>query len=91
MTPRNTFFKALRKVRKARGLTQEDFATVSSRTYLSSLERGQKHPTLGKVDALSEVLGVHPLTVLALAYLKTASPEEVDRLLEKVRAELAGV
>lgn len=91
MAPRNTFSKALKKVRKARGLTQEDFSDVSSRTYLSSLERGQKNPTLGKVDALCEVMGLHPLTLLTLAYAGAGSPAEIERLLERVRAELGSM
>ena len=65
---RKAFGKALRTLRKTKSLTQEDFALVSSRTYLSTLERGMKSPTLEKIDALSEVLGVHPLTLLSLCY-----------------------
>ena len=64
----------MKAARKARGLTQEDFSDVSNRTYLSSLERGEKSPALGKVDALCGVMGLHPLTLLTLAYLNTASP-----------------
>lgn len=43
---------------------------VSSRTYISSLERGLKVPTVNKVDSLASVLGIHPLTLLALSYLR---------------------
>ena len=48
--------EALRHIRKARGLSQEAFSDVSSRTYLSSLERGLKSPTLNKLEDLCEVL-----------------------------------
>lgn len=41
---------------------------VSSRTYLSSLERELKTPTLSKVTESSKVMGVPPLTPLTLAY-----------------------
>lgn len=41
---------------KARGLSQEAFSDVSSRTYLSSLERGLKSPTLNKIEELCEVM-----------------------------------
>ena len=34
------FPQALKKARKAKGLSQEDFSDVSSRTYVSTLERG---------------------------------------------------
>jgi len=64
------FASALKKIRKAKKLTQEDFSDSSSRTYLSILERGLKSPTLEKVDALAKTLEVHPLTLLTVAYSK---------------------
>jgi hypothetical protein len=33
------FPQAMRLIRKAKGVTQEDFGVVSSRTYVSSVER----------------------------------------------------
>jgi len=63
------FGAALKSLRKSRALTQEDFSTVSSRTYLSTLERGLKSPTLDKVEELASVMGIHPLTLLTYAYL----------------------
>lgn len=62
------FAQALKSLRKQKGLTQEDFSDVSSRTYLSTLERGMKSPTLDKVVELAEVMGVHPITLLALTF-----------------------
>jgi transcriptional regulator with XRE-family HTH domain len=50
----------LKTVRKARGLSQEAFSDVSSRTYMSSLERDLKSPTLNKLAELCEVMEVHP-------------------------------
>ena len=44
--------KALKTVRKARGLSQEAFSDVSSRTYMSTLERDLKSPTLHKLAEL---------------------------------------
>lgn len=78
---------ALRRIRKARGLSQEAFADVSSRTYLSSLERDLKSPTLNKLTELCEVMDVHPLTLLTLAYAGDGS-REINRLLEQVLQEL---
>jgi len=83
---RRAFGKALREARKARGLTQEDFSTTSGRTYLSSLERGLKSPTLEKIAALAETLKIHPLTLLALTYLYMQN-ETPERLLTKVQKE----
>lgn len=78
---------ALRRIRKARGLSQEAFADVSSRTYLSSLERDLKSPTLNKLTELCEVMEVHPLTLLTLAYAGDGS-RDINRLLEQVLQEL---
>lgn len=88
MEIRHAFAKALRKARKANGLTQEDFADVSSRTYLSTLERGQKSPTLDKVHVLAQTLGVHMLSLLTLTYLHSKNELELDLLFEKIRHEI---
>jgi transcriptional regulator with XRE-family HTH domain len=81
---------ALRKIRKARGLSQEAFSGVSSRTYLSSLERGLKSPTIHKLAELCEVVEVHPLTLLTLACAGD-STHHADELLARVRQELEAV
>lgn len=81
---------ALRRIRKARGLSQEAFSDVSSRTYLSSLERDLKSPTLNKLAELCEVMEVHPLTLLTLAYAGN-STRKINELLEHVRQELEGI
>ena len=41
---------------------------MSSRTYMSTLERDLKSPTLHKLAELCEVMEIHPLTLLTLAY-----------------------
>lgn len=87
MADQDNFAKALRLVRNARGLTQEDFSITSSRTYVSMLERGERSPTLAKVNDLCETLGVHPLVLLTLAYVASTSPSGVDKLLGEVRGE----
>lgn len=69
------FGAGLQKARKSRQLTQEDFSVVSSRTYLSSLERGIKAPTITKIDEIAAVIGVHPLSLIAYAYLPSSSAE----------------
>jgi transcriptional regulator with XRE-family HTH domain len=86
--PRNDFAAGLRKTRDAQGLSQEDFGLVSSRTYVSSLERGLKSPTLNKVDDLANTLGVHPLTLLFMSYVEPGKESSAMELLEAVRAEL---
>ena len=88
MASKNSFPAALRIARKARDLSQEAFSDVSSRTYVSSLERGLKSPTLAKLTELCEVLDIHPLTLLTLAY---AADGQIDALFARVKRELAAI
>ncbi|HEK2773010.1 helix-turn-helix domain-containing protein [Pseudomonas aeruginosa] len=85
------FGQALKKVRASKNLTQEDFSTVSSRTYLSSLERGLKSPTLEKINQLAGALKVHPLTILVATYIGRDDHQDVERLFQTIRDELAEV
>jgi transcriptional regulator with XRE-family HTH domain len=86
-TAKSNFPRALRRLRQALGLAQEAFDVVSSRTYISSLERGLKDPTVGKVEQLAAVMAVHPLTLLVLAY-SDGSSGQVSRLLMQVEQEV---
>ncbi|HEJ1596445.1 TPA: helix-turn-helix transcriptional regulator [Pseudomonas aeruginosa] len=90
MAARYSLAKALKTVRKACGLSQEAFSDVSSRTYMSTLERDLKSPTLHKLTELCEVMEVHPLTLLTLAYAGD-STRKADELLAQVRQELEAV
>ncbi|VGO08737.1 Transcriptional regulator, PbsX family [plant metagenome] len=89
MMAKHGLAQALRTVRTARGLSQEAFGDVSSRTYLSSLERGLKNPTLNKLSELCEVMQIHPLTLMTMAYAGTAS--EAESLLAQVNKELQSI
>lgn len=86
MEIKNDFGQALKALRTLKGLSQEDFSLVSSRTYISSLERGLKSPTLEKIDVIAEVLGVHPLTVLVLAYTDGSDINNVSDTLNSVKS-----
>ncbi|HEP9943549.1 TPA: helix-turn-helix transcriptional regulator [Pseudomonas aeruginosa] len=90
MAAKHSLAAAIRIVRKARGLSQEAFSDVSSRTYLSSLERDLKSPTVQKLTELCEVMDVHPLTLLTLAYAGTEQPE-ISQLLDRVQYELDAI
>ena len=83
-----SFANALRTARVAQGLSQEALGELSSRTYVSTLERGLKSPTLSKVEQLAAMLHVHPLTLLVMAYANVGSASDVDQIFAKVRAEL---
>ena len=90
MTAKNSLAAALKTIRKARGLSQEAFSDVSSRTYMSSLERDLKSPTMHKLTELCEVMEVHPLTLLTLAYAGDDT-HKADELLARVRQEFEAV
>ena len=82
--------QALKRTRLATGQTQEDFSPISSRTYISALERGLQSPTIEKLAELCEQLGVHPVTLIAAGYLikDRMSVEELKLMLDQ---ELEGL
>ncbi|MFJ3262494.1 helix-turn-helix domain-containing protein [Pseudomonas sp. NPDC086581] len=90
METKERFGKALRLVRLQRSLSQEAFALVSSRTFVSMLERGKTSPTLEKLEELCSVLGVHPATLVALTYLPDGRDKERSgrELLQIISREL---
>ena len=90
MAAKHTLSEALKTIRKARGLSQEAFSDVSSRTYMSSLERDLKSPILNKLAELCEVMEIHPLTLLTLAYAGDDA-RQAEQLLAQVRQELKAV
>ena len=69
-------------------MTQEDFGDVSSRTYVSSLERAEKSPTIDKVVELATAMKVHPLTLFVLTW---GSAPDTDSLLKTVLGEVAEI
>ncbi|MGU2213434.1 XRE family transcriptional regulator [Pseudomonas aeruginosa] len=71
-------------------MSQEAFSDVSSRTYMSSLERDLKSPTMHKLTELCEVMDVHPLTLLTLAYTGD-DMDKVRRVLKQVEQELLSI
>jgi transcriptional regulator with XRE-family HTH domain len=97
MDIKDAFAAALKQARTAKRLTQEDFSNVSSRTYVSTLERGLKNPTLDKIEDLAGVMRLHPLTLITLAYmierneidLEFKDPKELFRVVTKELSQLA--
>lgn len=59
------FGQRVRELRKARGLSQEDFADLCGldRTYISGIERGLRNVALRNIEAIAQALGV-PLSDL---------------------------
>lgn len=82
---------ALARLRMSKSMTQEDFSGVSSRTYVSSLERGLKSPTLDKIEQIAGHLGVHPLTLLTLSFVIHEGRRRPDPITSRVVAELESI
>lgn len=60
----------LRAYRERKGLSQEAFAEALHlhRTYMGSVERGERNLTLRTVEKLAEMLGVDPLDLLTQSH-----------------------
>jgi len=85
---RSNFGRALKAARKLRNASQESLDVATSRTYVSSLERGLKSPTIDKVDSIATALEIHALTLLAYSYVIELAPELRAATLERVSNEL---
>jgi transcriptional regulator with XRE-family HTH domain len=68
MDLRDVFATNLRRLRHARGLSQDDLAYEAeiSRSYLSQLEKGAFYASLKIIDKLAAVLGIEPAELLKL-------------------------
>ena len=68
MDLRDVFAANLRRLRNAKGLTQDDLAYEAkvSRSYLSQIEKGAFFASLKIVGRLAEALDVEPAELLAL-------------------------
>ncbi len=59
MDIRHRLGQNLKRLRTAKGLSQEQFAFEANihRTYISDIERGARNPTITVVDRIAEALG----------------------------------
>lgn len=66
MELRETFAANIKRLRKERGMSQEDLAFESGlhRTYISGIERGIRNVGLDNVGVLAKALGVDPSETL---------------------------
>ena len=56
----------VRRIRRKKGLTQEQLAEISgfSQQYISGLEQGRRNPTVVTLYELASALGVSPLDLV---------------------------
>ena len=66
---RQAFAANLRRLRHAKGISQEDLAYEANvnRTYVSKLEKGVSYPGLEIIAKLADALGVEPAELLMLS------------------------
>jgi transcriptional regulator with XRE-family HTH domain len=77
---------ALRELRVRNGASQEQVG--SSQSYVSDVERGFKALSIDKLDEFSKNIGVHPLSVLAKAYLLKNQDVSLEDLTMQMRKDL---
>jgi transcriptional regulator with XRE-family HTH domain len=66
--PKSIFAHNLRRIRTQVGLSQEELAYRAGlhRTYISSIERGQRNVSLENIFLIAEALGIEPGELLKL-------------------------
>lgn len=67
MPSKKSVGQALRLARQRAGMSQDDFTAVSSRTFVSSIERGLKSPTVEKLSELASAMRMDPATLVVVA------------------------
>lgn len=78
------FGSALKYVRVQRGIAQEQVG--ASQSFISTIERGIRSPTIEKMQELAERLGVNPATLIVLMQIELDGKEE--EILENVQNEI---
>ncbi len=86
MEQRKALGEAIRMMRTQRNLPQEGIG--ASQSYISSVERGEKSPSIEKIEKISTTLEVHPLSLLAVGFLLEDKNLSMEKLLERVRREV---
>lgn len=78
------FGSVLREVRLIKNIAQEQLG--ASQSFVSTVERGIRSPTIAKMDEFAERLGVNPATLIIL--MQVGLDGDADVLLKKVRDEI---
>ncbi|WP_442114149.1 helix-turn-helix domain-containing protein [Pseudomonas sp. NUPR-001] len=88
MSLKTGFATVLKSIRISRGLTHKKMAGASSRGYMLKLEHGLSSPTVDKLIAISDAMGVSPLTLFTLT-LSVDSGEPIEALVQRLKADIA--
>lgn len=76
--------RAVKRMRKKRGISQEELAKKLNRTTttLSLIENGRKFPTTNRIKEICDGLGVKPIYLLLWALEKDDMPKGKEALFE---------
>lgn len=77
---------ALRELRVTNGVSQEKVG--ASQSYVSDVERGFKSLSIDKLDEFATNIGVHPLSILAKAYLLKHKEISLSELITRMEQDL---
>src|SRR5262245_32471443 len=87
-TSRGSFAAALRAVRLARRVAQDEMQPGASRAYMNLLATGRRSPTLDMIEALARRLDVHPATLVLLTYSSPTKRSRRNAALDVVTREV---
>jgi len=81
-TPERAFGEVIQRLRRAKGLSQEQlgFESGHHRTYVSLIERGGRSPSLRTILALASALGIPPSRLLQEVEAHLAHDQARERL-----------
>lgn len=88
MSLKKGFATVLKAIRISRGLTHKNLAGASSRGYMLKLEHGLSSPTVDKLIAISDAMGVSPLTLFTLT-LSVDNKQPIDAFVQRLKADIA--
>lgn len=89
--PQADFGRALRQLRAARGLVQEDMLLATSRRHISRIEQGHQVPSVRTIEVLAEQMQMHPLTLVAVAYCPELDAASISELLKTLKTDFKGL
>jgi transcriptional regulator with XRE-family HTH domain len=76
----------IRNLRISKDMPQEGLGP--SQSYI---ERGKWKPSIEKVEQIAEIIGIHPLTLLFLAYQRQTPELKPEDLLKKIHREITSL
>ena len=85
------FGRALKRLRSARGVTQEDLLNSTSRRHVGRIEQGHQMPSIRAIESLATSLQIHPLTLVAAAYCSELDDQSITEIMKTIQEDFAGL